>query len=188
MYDALNKGLMSYSGDGFGVLNSDDRFHDNYVLERIAEGLNKYDMVHGDLNFVQDHTTQKIVRRWRAEAKPSAGFRSGWMPAHPTFYVTRRVAEKVGAFNLSYPTSSDYDWMLRATELKEFSLGLIDSPVVDMMIGGRSTSSLYSHFKHNLEALRARREWLGAGFCDYATFAKPARKFGQLVLGRKRKE
>ncbi|TIL65973.1 glycosyltransferase family 2 protein [Mesorhizobium sp.] len=181
MYDALNKGLRLYTGDAVGVLNSDDCFHDRKVLGRISAGLETADIVHGDLDFVEDHLSKRVVRRWRAAARPAKGFRTGWMPAHPTFYVRRKVADAVGAFDLSLKVASDYDWMLRAVELHEFQTVATRHVLVDMMVGGASTRSLASHIGHNLEALRARRRWLGSGPLDYALVAKPMRKLGQFL-------
>lgn len=186
MYDALNKGLRLYSGDAFGVLNSDDAYHDAGVLRAVAGALADADMVHGDLDFFDD--SGRIVRRWRSENRPAAGFRSGWMPAHPTFYVRREVAQAVGEFDLGYPTASDYDWMLRAIDLNQFRLARLDRIMVDMAMGGKSTRGIGAHLQHNLQALRIRRKWLGSGLVDYALFAKPARKLGQfarLGMGRK---
>ncbi|TIL46152.1 glycosyltransferase family 2 protein [Mesorhizobium sp.] len=184
MYDALNKGLRLYTGDAVGVLNSDDCFHDRTALRRISAGLETADIVHGDLDFVEDHLSKRVVRRWRAAARPAKGFRTGWMPAHPTFYVRRKVADAVGAFDLSLKVASDYDWMLRAVELHGFSSVVVDCVLVDMMVGGASTKNFRSHIEHNIEALQSRRRWLGSGLIDYALVAKPARKIGQFLTKR----
>lgn len=187
MYDALNKGLALCRGEAIGALNADDAFHDRSVLGKISEALADADIVHGHLDFVDNHESKRVVRRWRAEPRPPNGFRSGWMPAHPTFYVRRDVAERVGLFDLTLKVSSDYDWMLRAVELHGFRLATMDQVLVDMMVGGTSTRSFRSHIGHNLEALRSRRHWLGSGPVDYALVAKPARKLGQfLIRGRLR--
>lgn len=181
MYDALNKGLELYRGDAFGVLNADDAFHDAAVLSRVALALENAHMAHGDLDFVQNHESGSVVRRWRARPRPRSGFRSGWMPAHPTFYVRREVQRAVGKFDLGYRTASDYDWMLRAIDIGGFSLATINHVMVDMMIGGRSTTGLSAHLVHNYEALCSRRRWLGSGVVDFALLAKPAGKLGQYL-------
>lgn len=181
MYDALNKGLALCSGEAIGALNADDAFHDRSVLGKVSEVLAKADIVHGHLDFIDNHDSKRVVRRWRAEPRPQDGFRSGWMPAHPTFYVRREVAERVGPFDLTLKVASDYDWMLRAVELYGFNVAKLDYVLVDMMTGGASTKSFRSHIGHNLEALRSRRRWLGAGPVDYALVAKPARKIKQYV-------
>lgn len=179
MYDALNKGLGRYRGDAFGVLNADDTFHDTTALARIVEALQRADIVHGDLDFVLDHEAKAVVRRWRVAASAAGGFRSGWMPAHPTFYVRRSVGEAVGLFDPSPKTASDYDFMLRAVELHDFRIAKARGVLIDMMRGGASTASIGAHLRHNIEALRARRRWLGGGPVDRAFVAKPLRKVGQ---------
>lgn len=181
MYDGLNKALALCTGDAMGVLNSDDAYHDRSVLGRIAEALAGADIVHGHLNFVNDHVDKQILRCWRASQPPTRRFRSGWMPAHPTFYVRRAVAEAVGPFDLNLPVASDYDWMLRAIELHDFRATLIDHVLIDMMHGGKSSSGWRSQIGHNLEALRSRQQWLGSGRLDYALIAKPMRKVGQFI-------
>lgn len=180
MYDALNKGLRLAAGEAIGILNADDTYHDRHALGRIADALEASDIVFGHLDFVVDHEQKGVVRRWRGRQRPAEGFRTGWMPAHPTFYVRRRVAETVGEFDLSFRIAADYDWMLRAVELHGFRTSLIDAVLVDMMVGGISTGSMLAHLRHNREALASRRRWLGAGLIDYAAVAKPLRKIGQL--------
>jgi glycosyltransferase involved in cell wall biosynthesis len=179
MYDALNKGLRLVRGSAVGVLNADDAYADDSVLGRIASALEYCDIVHGHLDFINRRGA--VARRWRAEPRPRGGFATGWMPAHPTFYVRREVADYVGPFDTRIGTAADYDWMLRAVDLNRFSIGMIDHVLVRMSLGGKSTSGLRSYLRHNLEALDVRRRWLGAGIVDYALIAKPARKIGQLM-------
>ena len=187
MYDALNKGLKLYQGDAFGVLNADDAYHHRDVLSQVAEGLMHSPIVQGHLNFVSDHQNKKVVRRWQGEARPLTGFKSGWMPAHPTFYVRREVAAIVGAFDNSLDCAADYDWMLRAIDVFGFEVRLLDTVLIDMKMGGKSTQSILAQIKHNLEALSARQRWLDAGLVDYALLAKPLRKIGQFIDPLKKK-
>ena len=148
MYDALNKGFRLASGDALGVLNSDDRFHSNSSMTKIAEALSEHHMVHGSVNYVAKHSSNRVVRIWTAEPRPDDGFKSGWMPAHTSFFVRRAVCDAVGEFDLNYSISADYDWMIRAIDLSHFSLGTIDEVLIDMKVGGMSTSGLASHLKH----------------------------------------
>lgn len=181
MYDALNKGLGHYTGDAVGVLHSDDTYHDTKALSRIANALESADIVHGHLNFVDSHETKRVVRHWRGVERPKKGFKTGWMPAHTTLHVRRHVTEAVGFFDLSLATASDYEWMIRAIDVHGFSTVMIDRILVDMTQGGRSTAGIGAHIHHNLEALQARRRWLGTGLVDFALIAKPARKIGQFL-------
>ena len=181
IYDAMNKGLSLFTGDCLGFLNSDDRFHDSRVLSRIAAELRAADMVHGDVDFIENHTSNKVVRRWRGSPYRRNAFRTGWMPAHPSLYCRRHVIEAVGAFDLSYGTASDYDWMLRAFERHGLQSTYIGDVLVDMQIGGASTAGASAYILGNLQALRSRRVHLGSGMVDLALFVKPLRKIGQFA-------
>lgn len=183
LYDAMNKGLGAFGGEAVGFLNADDRFHDAGSLAAVAEALAGADICYADLDFV-DGEPEQVVRRWRSTPWRKGGFRRGWMPAHPTFYCRRRVVERVGRFDLSYRLAADYDFMLRALELADFSAIHVPRVLVDMRAGGLSSASLAARVSHNLEALASRRRWLGAGLVDYALFAKPLGKAGQLVVAR----
>lgn len=182
MYDAANKGLSAFSGDAVGFLNADDKFADEHALGLIADGLGDADVVFGSLDFVSDHQSGSVVRRWRGSSFRRGAFKRGWMPAHPTFYVRRRVVDRLAGFDTRYRIAADYDFMLRALELQDFRSAFIDRVLVQMMHGGESTSGLGAHIKHNFEALRSRRQWLGAGLVDYSLFAKPLRKLPQIGM------
>ena len=180
IYDAMNKGLGNFSGDAVGFLNSDDVYHDNSVLARIARALETADAVYGDLVMVKDHADRRAVRTWQAGRFLPGSFRNGWMPPHPTFYIRRALAQAVGAFDLSYGTSADYDFMLRALELHAPRTAYIPHPLIDFKVGGASTKGVSAVVTANLDCLRSRRIHLGAGLVDLALFTKPARKLLQL--------
>jgi glycosyltransferase involved in cell wall biosynthesis len=182
LYDAMNKGLRRFGGEAVGFLNADDRFHDEGALAAVAAALESADICYADLDFVDAARRAQVVRRWRSTPWRKGGFRRGWMPAHPTFYCRRRVVDEVGGFDLRYRLAADYDFMLRALELADFDAVHVPRVLVDMGAGGRSSASLRARVSHNLEALASRRRWLGAGLVDYALFAKPLGKAGQLIV------
>lgn len=181
IYDAMNKGLENFSGDAIGFLNADDTYHDSSALAQIAQALEAADAVYGDLVMIADRESRAVVRHWKAGNFESGAFRTGWMPAHPTFYMRRELAVRTGAFDLSYSIAADYDFMLRAMELHSPRVNYIPRVLVDFMIGGRSTKGLSAVIWGNLECLRARRKHLGAPLLDAAFIMKPLRKLRQLT-------
>ncbi len=180
VYDAMNKGFHRFSGDAIGFLNSDDTFHDASVLSDIDAGLVDADIVYGDLNMVTDHQTKRLTRVWRGGTFRRNVFKLGWVPPHPSFYMRRQVAESVGDYDLSYITTADYDYMLRALELNDFRVRYLPRVFVDFQIGGISTRGLGVTIRGNLECLRSRRHHLKAPPIDAAFFLRFARRIFQL--------
>lgn len=180
VYDAMNKGLHLFEGEAVGFLNSDDTFHDSSTLGDIAAGLNDADIVYGDLNMVTDHRSKRTVRLWRGGTFHRYAFQLGWVPPHPTFYMRRVVAEKVGDYDLSYVTTADYDYMLRALALNDFRVRYLPQIIADFQMGGISTRGLGVTIRGNLECLRSRRAHLNAPPIDPAFFLRFARRIFQL--------
>src|SRR6056297_712631 len=68
IYDALNKGIKLASGDIIGILNSDDFFYANDVVEQVVKEFmeNDVDAVYGDVQFVSP-AKDKIVRYYSSK-------------------------------------------------------------------------------------------------------------------------
>ena len=180
VYDAMNKGFRLFQGDAIGFLNSDDTFHDSRVLADIAVAMRDCDIVYGDLNMVTDHRSKTLVRSWRGGAFKRYAFQLGWVPPHPTFYMRRAVAEKVGEYDLKYLTTADYDYMLRALALNDFRVCYLPRVLADFQVGGLSTAEWRVRLRGNLECLQSRREHLNAPPIDPAFFLRFARRLFQL--------
>src|SRR5580658_7222436 len=155
VYDAMNKGFRLFQGDAVGFLNSDDTFHDSRALGDIAAAMQDSDIVYGDLNMVTDHRSKRLARSWRGGTFKRNSFQLGWVPPHPTFYMRREVAQKVGDYDLSYTTTADYDYMLRALALNNFRVRYLPRVVADFQMGGISTGDWRVSMRGNLECLRS---------------------------------
>jgi len=180
VYDAMNKGFRLFRGDALGFLNSDDTFHDSRVLADIAAALQESDIVYGDLNMVTDHRTKRLFRSWRGGVFRRYSFQLGWVPPHPTFYMRREVVDKVGDYDLSFITTADYDYMLRALALNDFRVTYIPRVIADFQIGGISTRGWRVTMRGNLDCLRSRRQHLNAPFIDAAFFLRFLRRLFQI--------
>jgi glycosyltransferase len=102
IYDAMNKGIGFARGEIVGILNADDFYALDDVLQKIATVFNDPDVdaCYGDLQYVDAHDTNKVVRYWRSGSFESGKFYWGWMPPHPNFFVRRSIYDKYGVFNL----------------------------------------------------------------------------------------
>ena len=64
IYDAMNKGIRIATGDVVGILNSDDFYTDENVLQTVADNFvnHSVDAVYGDIHFVSEGNLDKCVR------------------------------------------------------------------------------------------------------------------------------
>ncbi len=101
MYDSANKGLRLATGDVVGMLNSDDFYAAPDVLSTMARTFveRDVDVVHGDLDFIDPQDVTRVTRRFRSREFQPGDFRRGWHPAHPTFYVRRKILLEIGGFD-----------------------------------------------------------------------------------------
>ena len=88
IYDAMNKGITLASGDIIGILNSDDIYFDDNVLEDVVNVFKEKqsDSIYGDLIYVEKNNINEVVRYWKSSAFKLGSFAKGWHPPHPTFF------------------------------------------------------------------------------------------------------
>lgn len=134
IYDAMNKGIKMASGDIIGLLNSDDKYANNKILEIISETVekNKCDGIHGNLLYMDYETMSKPQRKWITK---STNVKTGNILAHPTLYLTKEAYDKMGLYDLKYKVVSDYDFMVKLLLNKEINLVHINKYLIHMRIG-----------------------------------------------------
>ncbi|MDD5400388.1 MAG: glycosyltransferase family 2 protein [Sulfurimonas sp.] len=159
LYDAMNKGIALASGDVVGILNSDDFYIDNGVIERIVKEFEEKqtDSVFADLVYVKSENLDKIVRHYDSSYFTPQKFAYGWMPAHPTFFVKRWVYEKYGVFRTDLKIGADFDILARFLYTNKISYSYMKEVLVKMRLGGVSTS-FSSIWINNIEQLRVCRQ------------------------------
>jgi glycosyltransferase involved in cell wall biosynthesis len=182
IYDAMNRGITFSSGDIIGILNSDDFYVSTDVISKVVEKMisEKTDTLYADLVYVHPEQTQKVIRTWIAGKFQLNKFLFGWMPPHPTFFVHRRVYEKLGAFNINLRSAADYELMLRFLYKGNMTVSYLPQVIVKMRAGGMSNASLANRIKANREDREAWRvNQLQPHF--YTTLLKPLRKLIQFI-------
>ncbi len=181
LYDALNKGVNSASGDIIGMLHSDDLYASNHVISDIVktfESKPDADGVYADLVFVDRNDINKTTRTWESGDYEEGDFLNGWMPPHPTFFVRKECYEKFGGFNTKLRLSADYELMLRMIHKNKIKLAYLPKVVVKMRMGGASNVSFFVRLKANIEDKMA---WKLNGMKPglFTRFLKPASKIMQ---------
>ena len=154
IYDAMNKGVKSATGDIIAILNSDDFYADKDVIKKVAN-LFKNDAaleaVYADLVFVDKNNISAIRRKWIAGNFALKNFLFGWMPPHPTFFVRKEVYERYGFFNINLKSAADYELMLRFLYKHKIRVAYLPEVIIKMRLGGQSTGSIKNRLKANKE-------------------------------------
>lgn len=148
IYDAMNKGIAMATGDVVGLLNSDDFYASDDILSTIADEFsspNALDAVYGDVHYVDEVDTTKVVRYYSSSKFTRKRMLMGYMPAHPSFYVRRECYEKYGAFDTSYRVAADFENLLRLIYVNEISTRYVAKDFVAMRMGGASSSGIKSY-------------------------------------------
>lgn len=114
IYDAMNKGIKTASGEIIAFLNADDRYELS-AIENVAQLFindNSIDFIYGDLNII-DSKSNVIAKFY--------GNISVWkrtMPfGHPTLFVKSSIIKKI-LFDTRYKVIADYDFILKLMLLK----------------------------------------------------------------------
>ena len=160
IYDAMNKGIKMASGDVVGILNSDDYFTSDDILQTVADAFKcqEIDAIYGDIHFIRDGNPQKCIRYYSSRMFRPFWLRFGFMPAHPSFYCKREVYERAGGYRLDYAIGSDYDMMVRLFKQYKIVSCYINKDFVTMRTGGASTRNVQSRLTLIKENVRACRD------------------------------
>lgn len=158
LYDGFNKGVQRATGDIVGVLNSDDFYTSDNVLETIAKSFEDnlaIDAVYADVHYVDSSDLTKPVRFYSSKKFNRKRIEMGYMPAHPTFYVRRECYEKYGYFDLDYKVAADFENLLRMIYVHNIKTLYVEQDWVTMRTGGASSSGLKSHVRIIKDHFRA---------------------------------
>lgn len=140
IYDAMNKGLSIARGQYVAILNSDDHFANENVLQSVKDKFetSKADIVYSGINFVD--SKNEIIAKWCPVEFTRGAYRRGFHTPHPGFFATLKAYKQLGNFDLEMPIAADFDIMLRFMENKSFQSSLLREVTVNMRSDGESSS------------------------------------------------
>lgn len=150
IYDAMNKGIMRATGDIVGILNSDDFYTSDDVLESIVsmfKGVPLLEAVYGDVHYVKPNNLNRPVRYYSSKWFRPRYMRMGFMPAHPSFYCLKELYATYGLYRLDYSIAADFDQLFRLLFVHRIRALYIHKDFVTMRTGGASNSGLKSHLQ-----------------------------------------
>lgn len=145
LYDAMNKGIALATGDLIGIINSDDIYHSNTVIEEIIDfhSQNEIDASFG--NIIQHEVHGKLVRTYSSKIWNPEKLRIGFMPPHPSIFFKRELFDKYGNYSLGFKIGADYELITRFFLRKNITWGYNGVVTTSMLVGGHSSSGLSSY-------------------------------------------
>ena len=159
IYDAMNKGISLATGDAIGILNSDDFYESNDVIENLVNAFTKEsDMVIGDVAFVDRVNVQKRLRYVSGSGFAPWQLRFGWMPPHPATFMRKSVYETFGHYKTDFAIAADYEFFVRTLMVGRLRTVHTSKVLVTMRAGGASTGGFKSTLIISREILRALRK------------------------------
>ena len=157
IYYGMNKGIGFCTGDIIGILNADDRYANDHVLQRVAEIFEDPDVdaCYGDIVMVD--ANDNVVRYWKSGQPSIWKWRLGWSPPHPAFFVRRRLYESLGKYKTGLTLAADYELMLRYLVVHQVRVKYLDRVLVRMAVGGASNNSRRAQLVIMREMIKAWR-------------------------------
>lgn len=160
IYHAMNKGIRLATGDVIGILNADDVYQDSSVLAQVARAHadDALDACYADLVYVKPNNLDYVSRYWRSKSHTPKLCFDGWMPAHPTLFLKKRVYEQAGLFDANLKYQSDLEFCARIFEVHKITSQYIPELWVRMRLGGVSNNSWRTMLEGNWESYKALKE------------------------------
>jgi glycosyltransferase involved in cell wall biosynthesis len=161
LYDAINKGINIATGDIIGILNADDTFYNNNVIEDVVKRFQlekNLDAIYGNIIFISNHNPDKSIRNYNSKNWNPNKFAWGIMPPHPSFFCKKLIYLELGLYKINYKIAADYELLIRYLFINKINVKYTDMITTKMRMGGISTSGFKSVLLLNKEILRACKE------------------------------
>jgi glycosyltransferase len=164
VYDAFNKGIRISSGEIVHILNSDDVYRGSDRVALVIEVMEekKLDVCHGYVELCNENNqNRKLIGKNVTKHELLKKMRV----AHPSTFVRRQVYETYGTFSVGFKVAADHDFLLRIWD--DVEVGFIPEIIVDMSVGGISTSQYKTSYAESFAAslINGYSPW--EGFINY---------------------
>ena len=155
LYDAMNKGVSIATGDLVGILNSDDIFTNDRVLNQIADFHLNNTLDVSISNIIQFNKNEKVIRKYSAKNWNPKKLKLGFMPAHPAIFFKRELFDKYGGYRLDFNICADYELITRFFLKNKIQWKFLNITTHSMLIGGLSSSGLNSYHMVSKEIIKS---------------------------------
>ncbi len=163
LYDAMNKGLKTATGDFVWFMNAGDEIFESTAVSRIAQSVTQQiDVLYGDTYFVNN---EGEIQGLRSEITPHRlpknltwqDMKLGMLVCHQAFIARKSIAPLYMKNNLS----ADVDWEIECLK-RANKVQYLDFVVAKYLTGGVSNQQLKRSLIDRYEVLKKHFGLLGA--------------------------
>jgi glycosyltransferase involved in cell wall biosynthesis len=156
LYDAMNKGILMATGDLIGILNSDDTFYSNTVVEEMDRFHRENSNIDASVgNIIQHREDGKIVRFYSSRKWNPEKLKIGFMPPHPSIFFRKSLFRLYGTYELGFKIGADYELISRYFLRNKINWKYSGITTTAMLVGGLSSSGAQSYKLITKEIQRA---------------------------------
>jgi len=157
--EAFNKGIEASSGEIIGILNSDDQYYDESVLEKVANCFEDKNVlfVHGNIYFVDPLYGSNIRQPLLCPITKAMPYN------HPTMFFRKEVYKQHGFFDTGYKFAMDFEFICRLSksiiDFNSRGYYIDGKPLATMVAGGASWENELGSIKETRKALKKYSYW-----------------------------
>lgn len=159
IYNAFNLGIKSATGELVGILNSDDIYNNDNVLEKVAKiskKINK-DIYIGDVCYFNGNNFGRIVRYFSSQKFKVFHLKFGLMPAHTATFVKKKIYNNI-KYDERLSIAADYKFFVECFLKKKNSFYLLKFLVTRMKTGGISGKNFFSYLRSTKEIIHSIKD------------------------------
>jgi glycosyltransferase involved in cell wall biosynthesis len=155
IYDAMNKGIEIATGDIVGILNSDDTFYSNTVINEVIS-FHKKNKIQASIGNISQYTKSgKLIRLYCSNSWVVKDLKFGFMPAHPSIFFEKELFNIFGNYSLDYKIAADYELIVRFFLKQKIIWKYSNIHTTKMLIGGASSNGIVSYLNITREIIKA---------------------------------
>tara|TARA_B110000046_G_scaffold52469_1_gene58670 strand:- start:1796 stop:2542 length:747 start_codon:yes stop_codon:yes gene_type:complete len=155
IYDAMNKGIEIATGDIVGILNSDDTFYSNTVINEVIS-FHKKNKIQASIGNISQYTKSgKLIRLYCSNSWVVKDLKFGFMPAHPSIFFEKELFNIFGNYSLDYKIAADYELIVRFFLKQKIIWKYSNIHTTKMLIGGASSNGIVSYINITREIIKA---------------------------------
>jgi glycosyltransferase involved in cell wall biosynthesis len=160
IYEAMNEGIKKSTGDLIGILNSDDFYNNDKIIERLVKIVkkSKAKIFLGDVVYFNGNNYNKITRYYSAKTFNKNQFQYGLMPPHTGCFIKKEIYNKYGLYKENFLIASDFEILTRFILKNNIQTKILNFLVTRMKSGGISGKNIKAYLISSFEIVRSLKD------------------------------